>query len=220
MYRFNEELISYKKSVFDSTLPMGTTGANYGLTRTLTSSIHEDEEYKKKITELLDKIDLPFEIKSKLDDNGNIVLSFENKRISKSEKHSKEIPLEQSGNALKSILFLLSDVLRSKDSVIILEEPENKLHPKIQGNLIELLAGLAVDKNNKIIIETHSEHFILRIQKLIREKKIKLENIAINYVYLDEDGEGSKIDQMQLNDNGKFINKWRHGFFNERLKEI
>jgi predicted ATPase len=220
LYQFNEELISYKQSAFNSPFPMGTPGANYGLTRTLTSSIHEDYEYKKKITELLDKVDLPFEIKSKLDDNGNIILSFENKRISKLENYSKEIPLEQSGNALKSILFLLSDALRSKDSVIILEEPENKLHPKIQGNLIELLAGLAVEKNNKIIIETHSEHFILRIQKLIREKIIKSENIAINYVYLDEDGEGSKIDHMKLDENGKFIKKWRHGFFNERLNEL
>ena len=114
----------------------------------------------------------------------------------------------------------MGDALRSKKSVIILEEPENKLHPKIQGNLIELLAGLSVENNNRIIIETHSEHFILRIQKLIREKKIKLENVAINYVYLDEDGEGSKIDYMQLNENGKFINKWRHGFFNERLNEL
>ena len=220
LYQFNDELISYKKSIFDSSFPIGTTGANYGLSRILTSSIHEDDEYKRKITELLDKVDLPFEIKSKLDDNGNIILSFENKRISKTDKYSKEIPLDQSGNALKSILFLLSDILRSKDSVIILEEPENKLHPKIQGNLIELLAGLAVEKNNKIIIETHSEHFILRIQKLIREKNFMAQNVAINYVYLDEDGEGSRIDHMDLDKNGKFIKKWRHGFFNERLNEL
>ena len=71
-----------------------------------------------------------------------------------------------------------------------------------------------------MIIETHSEHFILRIQKMIREKKIKPHTVAINYVYLDEDGQGSKIDHMKLNDEGRFIDKWRHGFFNERLKEI
>ena len=50
--------------------------------------------------------------------------------------------------------------------------------------------------NNKTIIETHSEHFILRIQKLIREKKITPNLVAINYVYLDENGNGSKIDQV------------------------
>ena len=55
---------------------------------------------------------------------------------------------------------------------------------------------------------------------MIREKKLKPNTVAINYVYLDEDGQGSKIDHMKLNDEGRFINKWRHGFFNERLKEI
>ena len=71
-----------------------------------------------------------------------------------------------------------------------------------------------------MIIETHSEHFILRIQKLIREGKLTPNQVAINYVYLDENGEGSKIDHMKLDNNGKFFSKWRHGFFNERLKEI
>ena len=72
---------------------------------------------------------------------------------------------------------------------------------------------------SQAIIETHSEHFILRIQKLIREKKLHPSDAAINYVYLDENGEGSKIDHMNLDKDGKFINKWRHGFFTERLNE-
>ena len=44
--------------------------------------------------------------------------------------------------------------------------------------------------------------------------------VSINYVYLDENGEGSKIDHMEIDHDGKFKKKWRHGFFNERLKEI
>jgi predicted ATPase len=220
LFKFNEDLSKFKKSNFNSPFPLATTGANYGITKSLSSGIHEDEEYKKKIIKFLEIIDLPFEIRSKLDDNGNINLSFENKKISNLENTSKEIPLDQSGNALKSILLLLADILRSKESVIILEEPENKLHPKIQGNLIELLTSITNENRNQILIETHSEHFLLRIQKLIREKKIKPSDIAINYVYLDENGQGSKIDHMELDDSGKFLNKWRHGFFNERLSEL
>ena len=79
---------------------------------------------------------------------------------------------------------------------------------------------MAIENKNRLIVETHSEHFILRIQKMIREKKLKPNTVAINYVYLDEDGQGSKIDHMELDENGKFLNKWRHGFFNERLNEL
>ena len=86
--------------------------------------------------------------------------------------------------------------------------------------MIELIAILAVQNRNRIIIETHSEHFILRIQKLIREGKIYPHTVAINYIFLSEKGDGSKIDHMELDKKGKFINKWRHGFFAERLDEI
>ena len=76
---------------------------------------------------------------------------------------------------------------------------------KIQGNLIELLSGLADQNKHQIIIETHSEHFLLRIQKLIRDKTLKPGQVAINYVYLDENGQGSKIDHMELDNNLIFI---------------
>ena len=108
----------------------------------------------------------------------------------------------------------------SENKTLIIEEPENKIHPNIQGNLIELITEIIKDNSNNIIIETHSEHFILRIQKLIREKKVDPNFVSINYVYLDENGEGSKIDHMEIDHDGKFKKKWRHGFFNERLKEI
>ncbi len=221
LFNFRENLSKFKKSNFNSPFPMGTTGSgSFGMSRFLYNGIHENPEYKKKIISFLEKIDLPFEISSKSDESGNIRLSFENKKISKIENEFKEIPLEQSGNALKSILLLLADISRSEGSVIILEEPENKLHPRIQGNLIELLSDVIKEKGNSIIIETHSEHFLLRVQKLIRENKLNPSDIAINYVYLDENGDGSKIDHMRLDKNGEFINNWRHGFFNERLREI
>lgn len=220
LYRFTKDLRDFRKSYMDTEYRMGSMGATYGINRFLSSNIHSNEEFKKKLTDLLSKVGLPFDIKSKLDDNENIILSFENKKIKEAKSDYKDIPLEQSGNALKSILLMLGQILRSKESVIIFEEPENRLHPKIQGNLIEIILFLAIENKNRIIVETHSEHFILRIQKMIREQKLKPNNIAINYVYLDEDGKGSKIDHMRLDEKGKFIDKWRHGFFNERLKEI
>ncbi|MDC1002045.1 AAA family ATPase [Candidatus Pelagibacter sp.] len=209
----NRDLASVRENRFNQNLyrpRINSVGA-------LFSTLHDDPDFKKSVVERLAKLELPFEIKTSTDDKGNMVFGFSNKNISKSQR---DIPLQQSGNALQSILGTVVDLMRSDNETIIIEEPENKIHPKIQGNLIEAIIEICEKNNNRVIIETHSEHFILRIQKLLRDKKIHQDSIAINYVYLDEDGKGSKIDNMKLDENGKFINKWRHGFFSERLNEI
>ena len=131
-----------------------------------------DQVFKKKILDILSRIELPFNIETKEDDLKNLKLVFENKNINK--VGDKQIPLSQSGNALASIMGLIEQIINANDKIIIIEEPENKLHPKIQGHVIELLYEIAKNSNNKLIIETHSEHFILRLQKLVREKKLIL----------------------------------------------
>jgi AAA15 family ATPase/GTPase len=217
LYKFPRELRGFREnSNSDYRLGTGMGGMRFN-PRFLAGALHEDPKHKSRIIKLLEKINLPFNIQTQSDKDGDVKISFANKNIANSQM---DIPLEQSGNGLQSVLSLLNGLTSSENDTIIIEEPENKIHPKIQGNLIELIAELVKENGNYTIIETHSEHFILRIQKLIREKKISPDFVSINYVYLDDDGKGSQIDHMKLNQNGKFINKWRHGFFNERLNEL
>ena len=65
---------------------------------------------------------------------GNPLVGFSNKILGT----QKNIPLEQS--ALQAIISILNDLNRSDEDIIVIEEPENKVHPKIQGNLIEIIA--------------------------------------------------------------------------------
>ena len=190
----------------------------------------------KDISSALKKIDLQFGI-NVTNVGEEAVATFKNLSIGSQQKSA--ISLRESGEGLGKLLSILLEIntegiinqnrdqylnKRLKDgssaTTFILEEPENKIHPKIQGNLIEYLSNNTFDAEQMFIIETHSEHFILRLQKLIREKKLHPNMVAINYVYLDENGEGSRIDHMKLDKNGRFKNKWRHGFFSERLKEL
>ncbi len=191
----------------------------------------------KDISSALKKIDLQFDI-NVTNDGDKAVATFKNLSIGSQQKNT--ISLRESGEGLGKLLSILMEINTegglnqdhnqymekrlkkeiSSATTFILEEPENKIHPKIQGNLIEYLSNNTFDSEQMFIIETHSEHFILRLQKLIRENKLDPNMLAINYVYLDENGEGSQIDHMKLDENGRFINKWRHGFFSERLEEI
>ena len=70
------------------------------------------------------------------------------------------------------------------------------------------------------IVETHSELLILRLQRRIREGKIKPEDISVLYVDPnDESVEGSAIKVLRLGEGSYFKDPWPDGFFDEGLKE-
>ena len=79
------------------------------------------------------------------------------------------------------------------------------------------------DKNGKRkqwIVETHSELLILRLQRRIREGKIKPEDISVLYVDPnDESTEGSAIKVLRLGEDSYFKDPWPDGFFADSLKE-
>ena len=64
-------------------------------------------------------------------------------------------------------------------------------------------------KQNQFIIETHSENLLLGILKNIRDKKISHKDVQVSYVYIDKDQ--TKVDELELNENGQFESNWRHG---------
>jgi predicted ATPase len=98
-------------------------------------------------------------------------------------------------------------------------EPEAHLQPGLQANLGELFVNSFTENNNQLIIETHSELIILRIQKLVRNGIIDYNDVAINYISTDKYGY-SKINCIRWDERGDFLDYWPGGFFSERLNEI
>ena len=172
------------------------------------------------ISKSLKSIQLPFSFYVNVNKVGEKTISLENEKL-KSD-NSKFVQLEESGSGLQTLMPLFSslyDARGLKYRNFYIEEPENRLHPSIQGNLIEFLSNYGRINRHHFTIETHSEHFILRLQKLIRKGIMKPNEVAVNYVYIDEDN-SSSVDHMSLDENGDFINSWRDGFFDDRLKEL
>ena len=97
-------------------------------------------------------------------------------------------------------------------------EEEKKEHMKKMKEIKKRKQEISLDDAQRMYKTYRAKQW--RMERSIREKKLKPHTVAINYVYLDENGQGSKIDHMELDANGKFLKKWRHGFFNERLNEI
>jgi hypothetical protein len=69
-----------------------------------------------------------------------------------------------------------------------------------------------------ILVETHSEHLILRLLKRLREGIIKPEDLAIYYF---ENDKGKTISsRICVDSDGEFTTPWPDGFFEERLEEL
>ena len=113
----------------------------------------------------------------------------------------------------------ISKGIRPRNRIRCVEQPELHLHPRLQANLADFFID-TTKRNSGLrwILETHSESLILRIQRRIREQKLKPEDVSINYVNSIKGG-FSVVSELRLDVEGDFIDEWPNGFFEESFKE-
>jgi predicted ATPase len=105
-------------------------------------------------------------------------------------------------------------------SSVILEQPEIHLHPRIQAGLADIFINalrareLGHSRNLQLIIESHSEHFLRRLQRRVAEEKVDPEQIALYFCQPGPDG--STIEELQLDEYGN-ISNWPEDFFGDEL---
>lgn len=107
---------------------------------------------------------------------------------------------------------------------LCIEQPEIHLHPGLQARLGDLFAqayldGAEKDESRQFILETHSEHLVLRMQRLIRRGTLKPEDVCVLHVGFD-DGGRSVVKRLEIDSLGDFTTDWPGGFFDERLDEV
>jgi len=98
----------------------------------------------------------------------------------------------------------------------LVEQPEIHLHPRAQAELGDFFLELYQNKVTTMI-ETHSEHLVLRLQQHVANQVIPPDDIQFYYVYAK--GEQKVAQAMHLDKQGRFIEEWPEGFFPERLAE-
>jgi predicted ATPase len=132
------------------------------------------------------------------------------------------------GLGLSQILPVLVHALGSQRQIHCIEQPELHLHPALQADLADVFIESALgERKNRFLLETHSEHLILRILRRIRETAkgtqpkdlppIRPNDVAVLYVEASE--RGSIVREMEVNERGEFVKAWPGGFFEEGLRE-
>lgn len=157
-----------------------------------------------------------------------LIHSFDVKRLAKGSK-LYEVHVKKSHSSpdvlITDVGFGVSQILPvivlcfyvPEYSTIILEQPEIHLHPAVQAGLADVLIEAAKNWNIQIILESHSEHLLRRLQRRIAEDDVKPEQLAL--YFCDHDGTQSLLQPLQLNAQGN-ISNWPNNFFGDELGEI
>ncbi|BAK15701.1 uncharacterized conserved protein [Solibacillus silvestris StLB046] len=128
-----------------------------------------------------------------------------------------ELTLDQVGFGISQILPIITMILSSKkNDIILIENPEVHLHPKLQSLFIDLCLA-AINQNRKLIIETHSEHMINRLRRNIKENPNLLE--YVNVYFFESDSNGTNVTEVQIDSNGK-IEYWPKDFFDQSYLDL
>ena len=102
-------------------------------------------------------------------------------------------------------------------STILMEQPEIHLHPSVQSALADVMLNVADVRNVQIVVESHSEHLMRRLQRRVAEEQASSENVKLYFVSSGRGG--AQVSDLLLNEWGE-IENWPESFFGDEMGEI
>lgn len=138
------------------------------------------------------------------------------------------------GVGISQMIPVIVGCLRSQQGILAIEQPELHVHPAIQVGLGDLFIQAVqtsesiVGTSKTLLVETHSEHIMLRLLRRIRETTedevppgvIGLSPDDLSVIYVEGGDGGVRFRPLRVDREGEFIDRWPKGFFEERAEEL
>ena len=102
-------------------------------------------------------------------------------------------------------------------STVLMEQPEIHLHPAVQSGLADVMLNVAKARDVQIIVESHSEHLMRRLQRRVAEEKASPDDVKLYFV--STSGGKAHASDLSLNKWGE-IENWPENFFGDEMGEI
>ena len=138
------------------------------------------------------------------------------------------------GVGISQMIPIVVGCLTDGIGLLAMEQPELHIHPAMQVSMGDLLihasskdrAGVTASKS--LLVETHSEHVMLRLLRRIRETAEgelppmapSLTPDALSVVYVETSDDDVNFRPLRIDKEGEFIDRWPRGFFDERAEEL
>ena len=164
-----------------------------------------------------------------------LIEEFKVGKIAK-QRYEYEVKVRTKGSSdwvdLPDVGFGISQVLpvlvqcffAPANSIILMEQPEIHLHPLAQSALADVMIDVikskekGKDRNIQLIIETHSEHFLRRLQRRIAEHSDALKGKVSAY-FANVSQTPTTLEPLQIDDYGNILN-WPRNFFGDEMTDI
>ena len=134
------------------------------------------------------------------------------------------VGLPDVGFGVSQVLPVIVQLFYAPDnSVIFIEQPEIHLHPNAQALLADVIIdAINMRENQKkrrvqVIIETHSEHLLRRLQRRISEEEIKTSDVKAYFAKNNQ--KSSQLEELNVDEYGNILN-WPDGFFGDMEKDM
>ncbi|CAD0219535.1 conserved hypothetical protein [Planktothrix agardhii] len=111
---------------------------------------------------------------------------------------------------------LVALLVAEPEQLVYLEQPEIHLHPRAQAALADILIESA-NRGVRVVIETHSDLILKRIQSLVAEDRIKPDKVKLHWFTRDQEG-CTNITTADLDKAGTF-GDWPEDFSEVDLQE-
>ena len=147
------------------------------------------------------------------------------------EDNGIDVDLSDVGIGISQLIPVVIGALENSQNyeIFAVEQPELHAHPALQVALGDVFIGALKkikNSNRAMLIETHSEHLLLRLLRRVRETTegeqtdhtLTPDNLSV--VYVRSAPEGTKFTPISITDDGDFYAPWPEGFFDERVKEL
>ena len=135
---------------------------------------------------------------------------------------------EDVGSGIGYVLPVLCALNSIRHKFVTIQQPELHLHPALQAALGDVFIE-AMSRGTCAVVETHSEHLLLRVLKRIRqtysgkpvsdELAINADDVCVLYFNPSIDGT-TTVKRLRISRDGEFLDRWPKGFFPEREREL
>ena len=155
-------------------------------------------------------------------------LPVKRRLVIRDEKLNIELTPQDIGVGISQVLPVVVAALHNKTGIVAIEQPELHIHPAFQVTLGDLfIEQVRLYPDLTFILETHSEHLMLRFLRRIREtgeqeapENRTLTPTDLSIYYVEQGEAGISCLPIRVDEEGDFLDHWPKGFFAERAEEL